>query len=475
MVGGSSQDPDRCQPGCALLRFLGRAAVVLSLGVATLTVGGLALAGSLGQQLMIVTSGSMSPAFAAGDAVLVRPISETAMQPEVVVAFRSPGNLERLTTHRIIARHPRPDGLFLQTQGDANPAPDPDFVHAGAVVGAMSRPVPRLGYWLAYYQSAQGRVIILGTPLLLLGLGQSLEIARTLRPRPSPRGRRGGAVLVASVAIIGVSVATGVLLGHTTARYTDAAPLPANLFTTSAVYCGTGATYSAAVVTDGPVIYHRFSETGGTTAANSGSGTAGTYTGGYTLGRPGAIACQVGSAAGAVGLNGSSGQVVRSSTATTAGSSTFTVEAWFRTTTGGGKIVGFGNQRTTSSTSYDRHLFLTNDGAVVFGVRQSTAREVVSPATYLDGRWHHVVGTFGAASPTNGMRLYVDGVLVASRTDVTTAQAYAGYWRIGFDNLADWPSAPGNYYFTGDLDEVAVYPTALTATRVAAHYNARRT
>jgi signal peptidase I len=64
---------------------------------------------------MIVVSGTMSPAFAAGDAVLVRPISGPAMQPGVVVAFLSPGNLEHLTTHRMVSRHPRPDGLFLQT------------------------------------------------------------------------------------------------------------------------------------------------------------------------------------------------------------------------------------------------------------------------------------------------------------------------------------------------------------------------
>jgi signal peptidase I len=457
------------------LRLLGRTALGLSLAVAMLTVCGLAAANALGQQLLIVTSGSMSPVLAAGDGVLVQPVDEPAMQPGVVVVFRSPGNLEHLTTHRIVSRHERSDGLFLQTQGDANPAPDPDFVNAGSVVGAMTRPVPRLGFWLAFYQSETGRLLVLGMPLLQLAVGQAFEMARNLRRR-DPRHRPGGATLVATVLVVGMSVATGVLLALTTsARYTDAAPLPVNSFTTNATYCGTGVSYSTVVTTDAPTIYHRFSQASGTTAANSGTGTAGRYTGGYTLGRPGAIACQTTNAARAVYLDGATGQVVRSSTTATVGTSTFTLEAWFRTTTGGGKLVGFGNQRTASSTTYDRHLFLTDNGAVVFGVHSGTAREVVSPSSYTDGRWHHVVATLGAVSPTNGMRLYVDGTLVASRTDTTSAQTYSGYWRIGFDNLASWSSAPDNPYFTGDLDEVAIYPTTLTAARVAAHYNARRT
>jgi signal peptidase I len=457
-----------------LLRFLGRTALVLSLAVATLTVCGLALANALEQQLMIVASGSMSPEFAAGDAVLVRPVDEPAMQPGVVVVFRSPGNLEHLTTHRIVSRHARPEGLFLQTQGDANPAPDPDFVSAGSVVGAMTRPVPRLGFWLSFYQSDSGRLLVLGMPLLLLGLAQALELARGLRRR-DPHHLGGGVTLVATVTVLGISVATGVLLALTTsARYTDAVPLPVNSFTTNATYCGTGVAYHHAVTSDSPTIYHRFSQTSGTNAANSGTGTPGRYTGGYTLGQPGAIACQSGAAARAVRLDGATGQVVRKNNAATTGPNTFTLEAWFRTTVGGGKLIGFGNERITSSTSYDRHLFLTDGGAVVFGVRPDTVREVVSPDTYSDGQWHHVVATLGAVSPTDGMRLYVDGTLVASRTDTTTAQAYNGYWRIGFDNLASWTSAPSNPYFTGDLDEVAIYPATLTAARVAAHYDARR-
>src|SRR5579884_1188089 len=68
------------------------------------------------------------------------------------------------------------------------------------------------------------------------------------------------------------------------------------------------------------------------------------------------------------------------------------------------------------------------------------------------------------------MFLYVDGVQVASNTGTTTAQSYTGYWRIGEDTLGGWTSAPTSYYFNGTIDDVAIYGTALSATRVQAHY-----
>ncbi|MGZ4803917.1 MAG: PKD domain-containing protein, partial [Acidimicrobiia bacterium] len=73
---------------------------------------------------------------------------------------------------------------------------------------------------------------------------------------------------------------------------------------------------------------------------------------------------------------------------------------------------------------------------------------------------------------TSGMKLYVDGNLVASNTAVTKAQVYRGYWRVGGDNLSSWPSAPSREAIAANLDEVAVYPSALSPNRVQAHYAA---
>ena len=152
----------------------------------------------------------------------------------------------------------------------------------------------------------------------------------------------------------------------------------------------------------------------------------------------------------------------------------FSAETWFKTdTTSGGKILGFGNGQprrrddlTGYSNTYDRHVYMTNAGNLVFGTWSSgAARVVTTPARYNDNAWHHVVATQGPA----GMVLYVDGVRVAANT-VAANQASVGSWRIGGDTLAStWPNAPASRHFRGSIDEFAVYPTALTAAQVAAH------
>ena len=310
---------------------------------------------------------------------------------------------------------------------------------------------------------------MLGLPLLLLAGAQLRSTVRDLR-RTTPRRRPLVPAVVTGVVVI-VSMASGALLARGTGAYfNEQVGNDSNAFATAS-YCGTGTTYQQSVVANSPRIYHRFSETTGTAAANAGSGSAGTYTGGYTLAVPGATACETTSYA--VRLDGSTGQVVMSGTASAASTNTFTLEAWIRTTTGGGKIVGWGNSRNAASatTSNDRHLYLSDTGTLYFGVNPSTKAVISSPGTYLDGRWHHVAATLG----TTGMRLYVDGSQVAFRTDVTTAgTAYNGFWRIGYDTVSGWTNAPTNPRYTGDLDEVAIFTTTLTAAQIAAHYADRR-
>ncbi len=46
----------------------------------------------------------------------------------------------------------------------------------------------------------------------------------------------------------------------------------------------------------------------------------------------------------------------------------YSEEAWFKTTTTrGGKIIGFGSNQTGTSSSYDRHVYMQNNGQLVFG------------------------------------------------------------------------------------------------------------
>ena len=100
----------------------------------------------------------------------------------------------------------------------------------------------------------------------------------------------------------------------------------------------------------------------------------------------------------------------------------YTEEAWFKTTTTrGGKIIGFGRARAGSSGGYDRHVYMQDDGRLVFGVWTGQPNTVTTSGVYNDGQWHHVVATQSG----EGMKLYVDGVLSGTNPQ-TQAQDYNG-------------------------------------------------
>ena len=105
------------------------------------------------------------------------------------------------------------------------------------------------------------------------------------------------------------------------------------------------------------------------------------------------------------------------------------------------------------------------DGKLRFGVNSGGFQVITSPNAYNNNVWHHLVAT----QSVGGTRMYVDGALVASGA-TTANQSFTGFWRIGGDSLTSWPSRPTTDYFTGSIDEVAVYSKALTATQVQTHY-----
>lgn len=206
--------------------------------------------------------------------------------------------------------------------------------------------------------------------------------------------------------------------------------------------------------------YYPLDETDGRLAYDHARFDDADASGDLTRGREGAV---VGDAAS--GFNG----VSLATRASNPAPNTFSTQLWFKTTsTSGGKLIGYGNAQTGNSGSYDRHVWMGNDGRVHFGTWVGSAATVSSSTSYNDGEWHQMTASLGEG----GMALYIDGLPVAERTDVTAGQDYSGYWRIGGDNMSGWPDAPSSNNFTGDLDEVAIYPKVLSAKTVLAQYTA---
>jgi len=226
-------------------------------------------------------------------------------------------------------------------------------------------------------------------------------------------------------------------------------------------------TYANAVRSDNPDNYYRLDEPAGTTLARDLVGNDDMIAfAGVTRGTTGALLNEsdTASSLSGTGTGNAYGQNTRTAP------NTYTVETWVKTnTTSGGSIIAFGNPLNGASGRYDRVVYMDNSGRIWFGVNNGANRTVNSLLSYNNNQWHLVTASLGST----GMRLYVDGNQVAARTDVTSGTSFLGDWQVGTATLAGRTSAPRSNSLFGSVDEVAIYPTALSATRVAAHYAAR--
>jgi PKD repeat protein/glucose/arabinose dehydrogenase len=230
---------------------------------------------------------------------------------------------------------------------------------------------------------------------------------------------------------------------------------------TITVTTGGGTTYNQAVLADSPAGYWRLGDSSGTLADASGGGRPGIYVGLPTLGVPGALN---GDSNTAVGFNGTT-QYAEVPFAAALNPGQFTIEAWAYVTGGAGTYRAVVTSRD-SATGNRRGFVIyagSNDGWQLWlGTGTDAWRVVFGPAVALN-TWTHLVGTFDGTTTS----LYVNGVLAGSQTGAFGANA-ARPFRIAAGATEGGPL----FFFPGRVDEVALYPTALAATRVQAHYAA---
>nr|WP_246406679.1 LamG-like jellyroll fold domain-containing protein [Modestobacter versicolor] len=411
----------------------------------------------------------MEPGVSPGDVAVVRPVAAAELAVGQVLLVDDPAAPGQLRLHRLVGIE---DG-GLQLQGDANASPDPQLVDPSAVHGVGALRLPALGLPVLWATEGQllplaGSAAVLAALVALALLHRAPEDPDRPAP-PAPRGRRrlgrAGRVVVPATAL-GLTALLGVLPGLSAAgaTFTATTANDANTWAAARYFSCTSAGASAPA-------YLALQESAGPTAVNSGI-YAGSVNGfysstGVTYRVPGPVC---GGDGKAVRLNGSSGYVY--STSAVSNPQVFSVQLWFATsTTSGGKLIGFGNGTNgAASSQYDRHVYMTNSGKLTFGVYDGDHETTTSPGSYNNGAWHQMTATF---SPDTGLRLYVDGALVASRRQATSAEVFTGFWRVGYDTIGtNWAGTPDSPYFAGSVAHVGVWTTVLTADDIAAQYAA---
>src|SRR5262245_38187236 len=222
--------------------------------------------------------------------------------------------------------------------------------------------------------------------------------------------------------------------------------------------------YSNRVIADGAVTLWRLNETSGTTAVDMIGGNNGTISGGVTLGQAGALS----DGDKAFQYNGTSSAkvIVPTGAYQTFGTGPVTLECWVKLL-GAAAAYSFVDAHNSVSASAGIAVFCdaTNfTGRARDGTTSITTAFAQTAAAVADQAWRHVVLTFTRTPDT--LTLFINGQQMVQNTGTIGSISSTTGTGLGCS------SGGTLWYLNGALDDCAIYPTALTAAQIKAHYDA---
>ncbi len=255
-----------------------------------------------------------------------------------------------------------------------------------------------------------------------------------------------------------------------TQSYSDTGLAPATLYfyrvksvagSSSSPYSGTAQattaqppTYRTTVLADHPLSYWRLDETGGTIAGDQTVANPGTFVGNLGLGAPGLLSSDPSNTA--FGYDGSSSDVRIGQSGALDFTNGITLEAWIKP----GALPAAGVSRSIVAKPGSYALQLIGPTVAFTVVELGLRIPVLAPTgTIVPGGTYHVVGTFDGTTE----RLYVNNVQVATAALGGTADLTLGGVHIG-----TWDGS--SEYFSGTIDDVALWGKALSAAQIGAHF-----
>ena len=253
---------------------------------------------------------------------------------------------------------------------------------------------------------------------------------------------------------------------------------PSRIYLGSALVWSAGGAdaYRAAVMADSPVAYWRLGESSGTVAVDETGNYPGAYQNTPTLGVVGAIS----GATSARFATASNQRTLISSSASAfsfiPNTGVFTIEAWVKLAAATGDLYHciFGTSpataekgfqlvwenRTAASSVKELRMFITKGTSGVPVIDSRSADNAI-----IDTSWHHIVVTGNGAN----CQFYIDAVQQSGST--TMGPKSTGNLTRDVA-IGDAPFSSQLPTANATMGEVAIYNTALSPARIAAHYAA---
>lgn len=160
-------------------RLLGAAVTVVLVAIG-LSLAMVPAARVLGQDALLIRSGSMGRTAPVGSLVLVRPTPVSSVKVGTIVAVR-PGGAVLPTLHRVVALDRTAEGVVARTKGDANTVEDPDPRVLHGSVPTPTHVVPWIGYLVGATRTWTGWLLLILLPgaIVLAILLRSIWATRT--------------------------------------------------------------------------------------------------------------------------------------------------------------------------------------------------------------------------------------------------------------------------------------------------------
>lgn len=231
---------------------------------------------------------------------------------------------------------------------------------------------------------------------------------------------------------------------------------------------GGDVSYAAAVLSDAPRAYYRMGEASGATLVDSsGNNLDGTYTG-VTLGVEGLVVGDT-----AAQLNNSITSYASVASNALFNSTHISVEALVKATTWNAySTIACRDDGRSGSNRQWQFRFNSGKPEVIVFNNAGTAATVTASSALATGTRYHVVFTFNNTT----VRIYVNGAEVVSSAQSLLLNSAANVVLLIGNLFTGDAVGGGTHYavgnFNGVMDELAIYPTALTAARVLVHAQA---